>query len=127
MARGDHQREDVDYFETWAPVCHWSTIRTMMMIAAKERLCSAQCDITAAFLLAKLPKGEDIYVSQPQGFMRDPSYVLKLNRTLYGLKQAPRYFFAYLSKRLERQGLVPSKHDPCLFSEQRTCCYCVCG
>ena len=86
VARGDRQRQDVNYFETWDPVCHWSTIRTMMVISAKEKLYSAQCDITAAFLLAKLPKRESLFVSQPRGFMMDPSYVLKLNRTLYGLK-----------------------------------------
>ena len=41
VARGNRQRQDVNYFETWAPVCHWSTIRTMIVIAAKEKLYSA--------------------------------------------------------------------------------------
>ena len=63
--RGDQQKEGVDYFETWSPVAQWSTIRTMMVLAAKLNLKSAQCDITAAFLHAKLPAGEDIYVHQP--------------------------------------------------------------
>ena len=31
------------------------------------------------------------------------------------MKQSPRYFFGYLTKKLEAQGLIPSKHDPCLF------------
>ena len=31
------------------------------------------------------------------------------------MKQSPRYFFAYLTKKLEAQGLTPSNHDPCLF------------
>ena len=35
--RGDRQIHGVDYFETWAPVVHWSTIRTVMILAAKER------------------------------------------------------------------------------------------
>ena len=51
--------------------------------------------------------------------MHDPAFVLKLRQTLYGLKQAPRYFFEYLSKRLENQGLVPSLHDPCLFLSEK--------
>ena len=95
-AGGHRQKEGVDFFETYAPVCQWSTIRTMMVLAAKLNLCSAQCDITAAFIHARLPKGEDIYVHQPRGFIRHPNYVLKLKRCLYGLRQAPCYFFQYL-------------------------------
>ena len=64
-ARGDRQLEGIDYFETWAPVVQWSTIRIVMIIAAKLRYCSAQCDITAAFIHAFLPPEETIYVEQP--------------------------------------------------------------
>ena len=31
------------------------------------------------------------------------------------MKQSPRYFFGYLSKKLQAQGLQPPNHDPCLF------------
>ena len=31
------------------------------------------------------------------------------------MRQSPRYFFRYLTKRLEHQGLKPSDSDPCLF------------
>ena len=68
--RGDRQIHGVDYFETWAPVVQWFTIRTIMILAAKENLISAQCDITAAFVHAHLPKGEKVYVHQPRGFNR---------------------------------------------------------
>ena len=119
VVRGDRQKKDVDYFETWSPVVQWSTIRTIMVLAAKFGYKSAQCDITAAFLLAKLPPGEKILVEQPQGFVRDPNYVLRLRRSLYGLKQAPRYFFKYLSARIEKAGLAPSALDPCLFMSDK--------
>jgi hypothetical protein len=33
---------------------------------------------------------EDIYMEQPQGFMKDSSLVCRLKKSLYGLKQAPR-------------------------------------
>jgi hypothetical protein len=114
-ARGDRQKEGIDFFETWAPVVSWTTVRVLMVLAAKLGLKSAQCDITAAFLLSELPEGEDIYVAQPRGFHNHRNEVLKLKRTLYGLKQAPKYFYDYLSTRLQRQGLTPSKFDPCLF------------
>jgi len=86
-----------------------------MILAAKEKLVSTQCDITAAFVTAPIPKDEVVYVHQPRGFIKDPCYVLKLNSCLYGMKQSPRYFFGYLTKKFEKQGLIPSKHDPCLF------------
>ena len=86
-----------------------------MILAAKERLVSSQCDITAAFVTAPIPADEVVYVQQPRGFMKDPDSVLRLNSCLYGMKQSPRYFFGYLSKKLEAQGLKPSNHDPCLF------------
>ena len=31
--RGDQQIKEVDYFETYAPVVSWSTVRTVMTLA----------------------------------------------------------------------------------------------
>jgi len=113
-ARGDRQQEGIDYFETWAPVVQWSTVRIVMVLAAKLGFKSVQCDITAAFIHGRVT--EPIYVHQPRGFHRGHGdEVLKLKRTLYGLKQAPRYFFKYFTERLVRQGLQASNLDPCLF------------
>ncbi len=93
-ARGNRQQEGIDYFETWAPVVQWSTVRIVMILALKLKLISVQCNITAAFIHGRVT--EDIYVHQPWGFHRGKrDEVLKLKRTLYGLKQAPRYFFEY--------------------------------
>ena len=115
VVRGDCQIEGVDFFETWAPVAQWATVRTMMVLASKLQLKSAQCDITAAFVHAPLPPEEEIFVAQPRGLMRGHNLVLRLNKSLYGLKQAPRHFFSYLGERLEACGLTPSECDPCLF------------
>jgi hypothetical protein len=92
-ARGDRQQEGIDYFETWAPVVQWSTVRIVMILALKLKLISVQCNITAAFIHGRVT--EDIYVHQPRGFHRGKGdEVLKLKRTLYGLKQAPQYFLS---------------------------------
>jgi hypothetical protein len=89
-ARGDMQKEGIDYFETWAPVVMWSTVRIVMVLAAKLDLVSVQCDITAAFIHGKVPVTEGIYVHQPRGVNRGRGdEVLRLKRTLYGLKQSP--------------------------------------
>ena len=90
-----------------------------MTLAAKQDLVSAQCDITAAFIHGHIPITETMYVHQPRGFHRgNGDEVLRLKHTLYGLKQSPRYFFAYLTERLMKQNLQPSKFDPCLFMNE---------
>jgi hypothetical protein len=61
-ARGDRQKEGINYFETWAPVVQWSTVRIVMILAIKLQLISVQCDITAAFIHARVPATESIYV-----------------------------------------------------------------
>jgi hypothetical protein len=113
--RGDRQIEGVDFWETWAPVVQWSTVRTMLVLSTKLGLKTAQADITAAFVHADLKQGEDIYVQQPKGMERGTGLVLKLKKSVYGLKQAPRYFFTHLSKKMELCGLKQSNKDPCLF------------
>jgi hypothetical protein len=115
--RGDMQKEGIDFFETWSPVVQWTTVRSMMILAANQNLVTAQADITAAFVHAELKPKEHIYVHQPAGFRRGSNMVLKLKKSVYGLRQAPRYFFEHLKERLESSsiGLVQSERDPCLF------------
>jgi hypothetical protein len=118
-ARGDRQKEGIDYFETWSPVVQWQTVRLMMVFSSILGLKSSQADITAAFVHATLPADEHVYIHQPRGFKVDMNdgheYVLKLKKSLYGLKQAPRHFFQYLTKHLQKHGLRQSNCDPCLF------------
>jgi hypothetical protein len=107
-ARGDKQLKGIDFFETWAPVVQWSTIRLVMIIAAKLNYCSAQCDITAAFIHAFLPDHEKVYVKEPRSFRTKVKHVFCLQRSLYCLRQAPRHFFTYLSARLVTNRLTMS-------------------
>ena len=34
-ARGDRQKEGIDYFEMWVPIVQWSTVRIVMILAMK--------------------------------------------------------------------------------------------
>jgi hypothetical protein len=69
-ARGDKQKEGINYFEMWASVVQWSTVRIVMILAIKLKLISVQCDITAAFVHGWIPPMEMIYVHQPRRFHR---------------------------------------------------------
>jgi hypothetical protein len=97
-------------------VVQWSTVRIVVVLAAKLDLISVQCDITAAFVNARVLDKKKIYVYQPRGFKQGNSNdVLCLKQTLYGLKQAPCYIFKYFTERLISQGLTPLENDPYLF------------
>jgi hypothetical protein len=92
-ARGDQQIEGIDFFETYAPVVQWTTIRLMFILEILLRLKSKQGDVTCAFLHADLEPGENVYVDMPLGFsqyLKDGTKkCLKLKKTLYGLWQSP--------------------------------------
>ena len=115
--RGDKQVAGVDYFETYAPVTSWSTVRLMFTLTIVCKLESVQVDYTNAFAQANLK--EDVYITVPQGFVpSDPtrSIVLRLLKSLYGLVQAPRVFYEHLGANLRRIGFLPCVDvDPCLW------------
>jgi hypothetical protein len=79
---GDHHKEGIDFFETWVPVVRWSTVRIVMVLAAKLDLISVQCDITAAFAHARVPDKEKIYVHQPRGFKQGKLYFTSINHVV---------------------------------------------
>ena len=99
-ACGDMQLEGIDFFETYAPVVQWTTIRLMFILEVLLGLKSKQGDVTWAFLHANLKPGETVYVDMPLGFnsksKNGKHQVLKLNKTLYGLHR-PRAFWKYIT------------------------------
>jgi hypothetical protein len=112
-ARGDRQIHGVDFFDTYAPVVSWTTVRLMLMLSLELGLATKQVDYTAAFVHAPIdkPKHFDkmtpdeqaqhgVYIDMPRGFAK-PGYVLKLNKALYGLRDAPRSFYKFISACLE--------------------------
>jgi hypothetical protein len=117
-ARGDQQVEGVDYFDKYAPVVSWSTVRLLLVTSITQGWKSKQVDFSNAFVQADLE--EEVYLTLPAGF-DGPSgedrkdVVLKLKKSLYGLVQAPMYWFNFLKAKFESVGLMQSELDPCLF------------
>jgi hypothetical protein len=105
----------VDYFETYAPVVQWSTVRLILTHTLINGWTTKQVDYTNAFAQAEL--SEDVYIERPRGFPRmdGKDTVLKLNKSLYGLKQAPKSFYDKLRTGLEQRGFTRSEVDHCLF------------
>ena len=109
------QIEGVDYFETYAPVVQWSTVRALLIMSLVLGLETVQIDFSNAFCQADIE--EEIYVEMPKDFgdSKGRDMVLKLKKSLYGTKQAPRTWFLKLKQCLEMQGFHQSELDPCLF------------
>ena len=128
--RGDTQKEGIDYFESFAPVVSWSTVRLLLILMVVNNLCSAQVDYLAAFCQA--PIDTNVFIDLPKGWERlnkmglpvkfKPGHVLKLKRSLYGLVQSPKNFFKHLKGNLEKSGFKQSQHDPCLFISEKVIC-----
>lgn len=73
--RGNLQTAGVDYFETYAPVVQWSTVRLILTHTLVNGWTTKQVNYTNAFAQAELSK--DVYIERPRGFF-------KLNKSLYG-------------------------------------------
>ena len=84
VARGFTQNEGIDYDETFAPVAKYTTIRTIISLAAVFRWKLHQMDAKTSFLNGKIEEE----VEQPEGFVTHgkKTHVCKLKKALYGLK-----------------------------------------
>jgi hypothetical protein len=134
-ARGDRQVEGIDFFDTFAPVINWTSVRLLLILSAILGLSTKQVDYTAAFVHAPIDKDPNwesmsseekarsgIYLHMPRGFYQ-PGKVLKLKRSLYGLRQSPRNFFKHLKAKLESIGFKSNVNiDPCLFLSDKVIC-----
>ena len=117
--RGDRQKEGVDFFETYAPVVSWSTVRLLLTLSVIHDLETRQVDYTNAFVQADLHDDEHVYIELPDyfGSRTEGDVVLKLKKSLYGLKQAPLRWFEWLRNGLIKRGFSQCEHEPCLFSK----------
>jgi hypothetical protein len=91
VARGFQQTQGLDYDETFAPVAHMTTVRTLIAVAASSSWSISKMDVKNAFLNGDLH--EEVYMHPPPGVDTPSGHVCRLRRTLYGLKQAPHAWF----------------------------------
>ena len=108
VLKGYMQHKEICFFETYALVFQWTTVRLMIIIEVLLQLNSNQVDITAAFLHGKLEEDYKLFFNMPKVFeqydKRGKLRVLILKKTIYGLCQSPRYFWKYLTKELIPHG-----------------------
>ena len=124
---GNLQREGFDYDETFAPVVRYTTVRSLIALAASRNYVLHQMDVDTAFLYGELPDEIPIYTGIPHGYvipdefkhMNPKDLVAKVNKAIYGLKQSPRLWNLTLDKTMKSKGFTKSKTEPCLYYRER--------
>ena len=116
-AHGGMQRWGENYWETYAPVVNWISIRVLLILSLIFDLKTRSLDFVLAFPQAKLDV--DIFMELPVGFEtaegNSKMFVLKLEKNLYGLKQAAYNWFELLKSGLEARGFKTCESDQCVF------------
>ena len=110
-----------NYWEAYAPVVNWLSIRTLLILSILNDLETRSIDFVLAFPQAELDI--EVYMELPYGFEgpdKSQRYILKLNKNLYGLKQAAHNWFEKLKHGLEDRGYQnKSDTDPWYSLEKR--------
>ena len=67
VAKGFRQKEDINYFDTYAPVARIASIRVLLALASIFNLYVHKMDVKTPFLNGDLD--EEVYMEQPKGFI----------------------------------------------------------
>jgi hypothetical protein len=115
VTRGFSKKEGIDYEETFAPIAIYTSIRTIIALAAKMKWKLHQMDVKTTFLNGVIE--EEVHIEQPQGFEVEnrKSHVCWFKKALYGLKQASRAWYGWINSFLTSLHFTKSKVDSNLF------------
>jgi hypothetical protein len=113
VAHGFQQEHGRDYDETFAPVAHMTTMRTLLAVSSVRHWSVSQLNVQNALLNGEL--SEEVYMQPPPGYSVPDGMVCRLRRSLYGLKQSPCAWFERFASVVTVAGFSPNAHDPALF------------
>ena len=118
VAKGYSQREGIDFDETFSPVAMIKSIRILLAISAHLDFEVWQMDVKTAFLHGYLEKGRDIYMQQPEGYVKPGGehLVWKFKKSIYGLKQASRSWNLRFDEVIKTYGFEKTPNDSCVYS-----------
>ena len=117
-AHGGMQQWGVNYWETYAPVVNWISVRFLLILSEIAGLESQAIDFVLAFPQADLDV--PIYMEIPMKMQipgvpeNSRTHVLRLKKSLYGLKQASANWYEMLAQALRDRGFKEAS-DPCVF------------
>ena len=115
--KGYHQRQGVDYDETFSPIAMIKSIRILLAIAAHYDYEVWQMDVKTAFLNGNLE--EEVYMIQLEGYTSKefPGKVCKLMRSIYGLKQACRSWNMRFDETIRSYDFIKNEDKTCVYKK----------
>ena len=116
VARG-FQQQDLDTIETFPPMAHPVTIRTIIALAVSEGWYLKQSDVKTAYLNSTSTLEEPLYLLPPKGLPDVPEgKCWKLRKAVYRLGIAGHRWWECFSERNKQFSLTAIMHDNCVFS-----------
>ena len=115
VAKGFSQKYMQDYFDTYASVVEFKTIRLLLAHYNQNPDWSCEAwDAEAAFVQPTLE--ETVYMRIPPPYdQKHPGKICKLKKCLYGLKQAARAWQKFCQEIMEANGGLSCPRDPALY------------
>jgi transposase InsO family protein len=113
VAKGFQQIAGLDFFETYAGVVRYESLRMVWAIAVEDPgWFMWAMDVVSAYLNSDMK--ETVYMRQPEGFAvpGQESKVCLMKKSLYGFMQSGRNWAEHLNASLEALGCVRSRADP---------------
>ena len=141
--QGFSQKYGSDFYETYSSVVGSETLRIAIALAAGNNRILHSYDIKNAYLYAKIPEADRIFMRQPKGFSIDDismkcdadllkwyvskglkvpanlkpgeELVCRIRRALYGLKSSARLYKAEMTAWFVSENFIPLSSDDCVF------------
>jgi hypothetical protein len=109
------QHKRLDFDETFAPVTHMISIRTITAVATTEGLKVEHLNIDSTYLNEIIDK--KIYMHQPPSFVDkdQPNTICLLEKSLYGINQAGHIWNGVAHSCMLVLGFHWSWADPCVY------------
>jgi len=116
VALGNTQIYGDSYWETFAPVMDYSSLRILLALSVQEGLYISQMDCSNAYIQGDADC--EIYLRPPPGFVKRDAegrpMALKLKKSIYGLKQSGHIWHRTLVEHLLSMGYRQLITDKCV-------------
>ena len=113
IAKGFIQYEGIDFTEVFLPIVKYKNIRLVIALVVQFNWKVEQMDVKTTFLHVLLE--EDIYMMQPDGYVKSENLVCKLEGSLYGMKQSPCQWNKRFDGFVTSIGINKSGYDSSLY------------
>jgi len=116
VAKGYSQVQGLHYFENYAPVASFITLRLLFALTSIPNFQVLQYDVSVAFIQSKLDSNyPPVYCECAEGHEDRRKYVYRLHRHLYGMEDSSRGWGQLFASGYTDFGLTRLKSDECVF------------